>query len=270
MEFLAECLIFLVIALVIIWWSMRRGRKDHKDWTKLRQFRYAHRGLHSLPHAPENSMEAFRRAVEKGYGIELDLHLMDDGNLAVIHDSSLLRTAGTDVRIEDLTLRELASYPLEGTDQVIPLFEDVLELVDGQVPLIVELKPVGSNVEDLCLAAAKVMDVYDGLYCVESFDPRVGDWFRRNRPGICRGQLSENFMKRDNGRLSKLLRFFLTHLLVNSMSRPDFVAYRFEDRNLWSLKLHRVNRVWWTVTSEEDLKLAEKKGAVVIFEDFEP
>lgn len=270
MEFLAECLFFLAIGLMIVWWSMRRGRKDHKDWAELRQFRYAHRGLHSLPHAPENSMEAFRRAVDKGYGIELDLHLMADGQLAVIHDSSLLRTAGADVRIEDLKEADLAQYPLEGTDQTVPVFCDVVEMVDGRVPLIVELKPVGNNVEALCRETVEVMSGYEGLYCVESFDPRVGDWFRRNRPGICRGQLSENFMKRDDGRLSKFLRFCLTHLLVNSMSKPDFVAYRFEDRNLWSLKIHRSNRAWWTVTNEEDLKLAEKKGAVVIFEDFEP
>lgn len=270
MEFLKTFLIFMAIGMVLIWVSMRRGRKSHGDWAELRQFRYAHRGLHSLPDAPENSMEAFRRAVDKGYGIELDLHLMADGQLAVIHDSSLQRTAGADVRIEDLTEADLAQYPLEGTDQTVPVFCDVLDMVDGRVPLIVELKPVNNNVEALCREAAEVLGDYDGLYCVESFDPRVGDWFRRNRPGICRGQLSENFMKRDDGRLSKFLRFFMTHLLINSMSKPDFVAYRFEDRKLWSLRLHRSKRVWWTVTGEEDLKIAEKKGAVVIFEDFEP
>lgn len=270
MKFILTVLVLLAIGAVFLWCMLRRGRKGHKKWADLRQFRYTHRGLHSLPDAPENSMEAFRRAVDKGYGIELDLHLMADGNLAVIHDSSLLRTAGADVRIEDLTLRELAEYPLEGTDQIIPLFEDVLELVDGRVPLIVELKPVGRNMDDLCLATARVLDMYDGLYCVESFDPRVGDWFRRSRPDICRGQLSENFQKRDDGRLTKFLRFCMTHLLVNTLSKPDFVAYRFEDRNLWSLKLHRSNRVWWTITNEKDLKIAEKRGAVVIFEDFEP
>ena len=270
MHFLWKVLIFLVAGVVLMWWAMRRCRRGNKEWKELKKYRYAHRGLYSLPDAPENSMEAFCRAVDKGYGIELDVHLMADGQLAVIHDSSLLRTAGADVRIEDLKEADLAQYPLEGTDQIIPVFSDVVDMVAGRVPLIVELKPVGNNVDALCRETMEVMRGYEGLYCVESFDPRVGDWFKRRRPGVCRGQLSENFMKRDDGRLSKFLRFFLTHLLVNSMSKPDFVAYRFEDRKLWSLRIHRDNRLWWTINNEEDLKIAEKHGAAVIFEGFEP
>ena len=270
MHMLVKMLILLAVGTVLVWWAMRRCRKGNREWTELKKFRYAHRGLHSLPDAPENSMEAFRRAVEKGYGIELDVHLMADGQLAVIHDSSLQRTAGADVRIEDLKEADLAQYPLEGTNQTVPVFCDVVDLVDSRVPLIVELKPVGNNVEAMCRETMEVLRGYKGLYCVESFDPRVGDWFKRHRPAVCRGQLSENFMKRDDSRLSKFLRFFLTHLLVNSLSKPDFVAYRFEDRKLWSLRIHRDNRVWWTITNAEDMKLAEKHGATVIFEGFEP
>ena len=79
------------------------GRKGHPDLELLRKYRFAHRGYHDKPVVPENSLPAFRRAIAHGWGAELDVHLMKDGTLAVIHDSSLLRTAGADVQIEELT-----------------------------------------------------------------------------------------------------------------------------------------------------------------------
>ena len=82
------------------------GRTEHKDLHKLCGWKYAHRGLHNATR-PENSMAAFRSALTLGYGIELDVHLMKDGPLVVIHDSSLKRTAGADVKIEDLTVEDL-------------------------------------------------------------------------------------------------------------------------------------------------------------------
>ena len=91
---------------------------------ELLRHRYAHRGLHAKPTIPENSMAAFARAVEAGYGIELDLHLTRDGKLAVIHDASLKRTCGVDLKIEDLTLAEARDYPLEESDERIPEFCD--------------------------------------------------------------------------------------------------------------------------------------------------
>lgn len=98
-------------------------RRGHSAWGLLRLFRYAHRGYHDKPRVPENSMAAFRRAIENGFGAELDVHLMKDGRLAVIHDASLKRTAGADVLVEDLTAEELKTYRLEGTDEQIPLLE---------------------------------------------------------------------------------------------------------------------------------------------------
>ena len=92
------------------------GKKGHPGLEELKKWKYAHRGLHGNG-VPENSMEAFRLALEKGYGIELDVHLMKDGNLAVIHDPSLKRTADADVFIEDLTTEELKEYHLEGTQE---------------------------------------------------------------------------------------------------------------------------------------------------------
>ncbi len=117
------------IALVIFWIFATRGRRNHPKWEVLRRFRYAHRGLHDPAQGvPENSMAAFRRARAFQCGIELDVHLTKDGRLAVIHDKSLLRTAGADVIVEQLTVPQLKSYRLEGTQEKIPLLEEVLEV----------------------------------------------------------------------------------------------------------------------------------------------
>ncbi|MFR8727711.1 MAG: glycerophosphodiester phosphodiesterase family protein [Dysosmobacter sp.] len=134
--------LLVLIVLAELFLLMLRCRREHPGWKLLRQYRYAHRGYHDKPHIPENSMAAFRRAIEHGYGAELDVHLMKDGRLAVIHDASLKRTAGADVLVEDLTAEELKQYRLEGTQEQIPLLEEVLPLFQGK-RLIIELKAGG-------------------------------------------------------------------------------------------------------------------------------
>ena len=146
---------------------MIRCRKGHPGLEALQGFSYAHRGLHGNG-VPENSMTAFRLALEQGYGIELDVHLMKDGTLAVIHDASLLRTAGVDVKIEDLTLEDLDQYRLEGTDEKIPLFDEVLDLFEGKAPMIIELKAHGNAaaLDIQCHAALELAGVIqaDGAF----------------------------------------------------------------------------------------------------------
>ena len=112
-------LIIAILSLLLLYTLLVRGRRGHKDLQSLRGWAYAHRGLHG-DGIPENSMAAFREALEGGYGIELDIHLLKDGNLAVMHDSLLNRTTGQPGHIEDLTTEELKNYRLEGTDETIP------------------------------------------------------------------------------------------------------------------------------------------------------
>ena len=250
-----------------------KGRTGHPGLEKLRGWGYAHRGLHKEG-IPENSMAAFRAALEKGYGIELDIHLMKDGNLAVIHDSSLLRTAGADVRIEDLTEADLENYRLEGTDERIPLFRDVMAIYEGIAPMIVELKPVDGNHAALCRAACDLLEGYQGIFCLESFDPRCVRWLKQNRPQLIRGQLTENFVKGKNN-LNPAIRFVLTHNLLNFTTCPDFVAYKFADRKYsptTALCRHawEIQGVTWTIRSQEDYDTAVKEGWLPIFEGFEP
>ncbi len=249
-----------------------KGRRGHRNLPELRKFYYAHRGLHS-DGIPENSMAAFRTAKESGYGIELDVHLLRDGTLAVIHDSSLVRTAGVDVKIEELNWKQAQMYRLFGTEEKIPQFQDVLNLFGGKVPLIVELKCVDGNYDSLCRAACHALDGYNGPFCIESFDPRCILWLRRNRPDIVRGQLTENFFK-SPGKMPTVLQFIMRHQLLNIFTNPDFVAYRFSDRktisNLLALSLWKMQGVAWTIRSQEELDTAVKEGWIPIFEGFRP
>ncbi len=266
-------LLALILILAALYLLSLRGRAGHKGLPELRRWYYAHRGLHGNG-LPENSMAAFRAALEHGYGIELDIHLMQDGNLAVIHDSSLKRTAGADVRIEDLSAADLENYHLEGTDEAIPLFQQVLDLYAGKAPLIVELKCVDNNAAALCSAACAMLDGYDGPYCMESFDPRCLLWLKKHRPQIIRGQLAENWLKAKDFKLPWILKLILTCHLGNFILKPDFIAYKFADRNVFGTdicrKLWGVQGVSWTIRSQEDFNSAVQANWIPIFEGFIP
>lgn len=248
-------------------------RKGHKGLEALQGWAYAHRGLHGNG-IPENSMAAFKAALDGGYGIELDVHLMKDGKLAVIHDASLKRTTGADVKIEDLTEADLSNYPLEGTQETIPLFSQVLELYAGKAPIIIELKAERNNHAALAKAVCDLMDGYNGPYCMESFDPRCVHWLAKNRPDIVRGQLTENFVANPRSPLPVYLKFILTHQIENFLNRPDFVAYKFTDRktlsNFLARKLWGAQGVTWTIKSQEDFDRAVAEGWLPIFEGFRP
>ena len=267
-------IIIAIIALLLfmLYIGCVGGRVGHPGLKDLRGWNYAHRGLHSAG-VPENSMAAFRAALDHGYGIEFDLHLLKDGNLAIIHDASLKRTAGADVMIEDLTTEDLTSYHLEGTEETIPTFRQLLDLYNGKAPLIVELKPVDGNHAALCEAACHMLENYNGVYCIESFDPRCVYWLKKNRPDIIRGQLAENFY-RSSSSLSAALKFVMTHSLSHFLTMPDFTAYKFADRkNLSTVicrKLYGVQGVSWTLRTKEEYDTAVKEDWLPIFENFIP
>jgi len=266
-------LLYVTVAILFVYALSTFCGKSNSALHKFRSWAYAHRGLHG-DNAPENSLEAFRRAKEAGYGVELDVHLLADGNLAVIHDSSLLRMTGKNGRVEDLKADQLTEYPLSGTDETIPLFTDVLDLFHGSVPLIVELKALSGNYRQLCERVCDVLDHYDGLYCVESFDPRCVYWFRKNRPDVIRGQLTENYFAAQGSKLPVFLKIPLVTQMFNFLTLPDFVAYRFCDRKNFSdflvRKLWRVPSVAWTLTTMEEYNTAISEERIPIFEKFRP
>lgn len=251
-----------------------RPRTDG-DWGDLKNHRYAHRGLHDMTYAaPENSLAAFRRAVARGFGAELDVHLLADGSLAVFHDSDLARMTGREGYIEDLTAADLPDCRLAGTDETIPSLAAVLSVFEGTgLPLIVELKSFRDNYAALAARTAEELDKYRVPYCIESFDPRCVAWFRRNRGAVIRGQLTEDFIKSPSGR-GRAMDLVLTSLVYNVAARPDFIACKFEDRGGLPVTLCRAlygaQTVYWTLRSRSQMEIAEGEHALPIFERFTP
>lgn len=249
-----------------------RGEKRRPQMEAFRTFRYAHRGLHD-EHIPENSKAAFRAARDAGFGIEFDLHLLKDGNLGVMHDSDLLRTTGKTGHMEDLQTLELQNYRLGDTEETIPVLSDVLEIYQGAAPLIIELKTHNGNAAALTEATVNQLESYTGAYCIESFDPAVLLWLRRNRPDILRGQLSENYF-RLRSPLPVHIKLILSQYLCNFLTKPDFIAHRFEHRRTPAVFLCR--RLWnmysvsWTIRTDAQLRQAEQEGWIPIFERIRP
>lgn len=235
---------------------------------------YAHRGLHdNTSGAPENSMEAFRRAVEAGFGIELDVQLSKDEIPVVFHDFTLRRVCGVAGRVADFTFEELQQFFLCSSEQKIPRFEEVLKLVDGRVPLIIEYKiPGGDN--RVCAIADRLLQTYGGAYCIESFNPLGLMWYRHNRKEILRGQLAENFVRAGEKEFPKPLYFVLHHLLLNFATRPDFIAYNYKHRRDMSRqlcrKLYGGLSVAWTIKDKEALEAEKEHFDLFIFEGFLP
>lgn len=265
-------LLFVLIALISLYVLSTRCSRGNPGVNRLQGWMYAHRGLHGEG-CPENSLAAFQKARDMDYGVELDVHLLADGNLAVIHDSLLKRMTGLDGVVEDLTTDRLADCHLDGTDETIPEFRQVLELYNGQAPLIVELKVAGNNYAALCKKTCEMMDAYNGVYCMESFDPRCVYWLKKNRPDVIRGQLTEDYFKRKN-KLPFVLKLLLTHQMLNFLTLPDFVAYRYEDCDTFSYalvrKLWKTQGVAWTLGNREDYDRAVNAGLIPIFENFVP
>jgi len=252
--------IFLGAAAVIpsIYLGMiKPGKRKTRLMKRLKRFDYAHRGLHNNQEAyPENSMAAFKRAVDHGYGIELDVHLTKDKELVVFHDDTLKRMCNIDKEVCTCSAEELTALSLLNTTETIPLFKDVLRLVNGKVPLIVEVKVDHDNFNELCAAVNDMLRSYTGDYCIESFHPLAVLWYKKNNSEVIRGQLSCGFKKKDEKRSP--LYTFLAYLGMNFLTKPDFIAYGHDDLHNLSFmlnhKYYKAMTVVWTVRDIEEMK----------------
>lgn len=233
---------------------------------------FAHRGLFdNETEAPENSLPAFQKAVESGFGIELDVQLTKDKVPVVFHDFTLKRACGADGKVEQYTYEELQQFTLFESEEHIPTLAEALHIVDGRVPLIVELKIEWTDYS-VCPAADKLLGCYGGDYAVESFNPLGLLWYRRNRKQIMRGQLADHFRK--EGTAKGPFYFLLHYLVLNFLTKPDFIAYNHKYSKNMSRQICRyvfgATAAGWTIKNEEQLKTAKENFDWFIFDGFVP
>lgn len=262
--------ILVIIILIIIYLYLICPRVINRpDRSGLKQTHYAHRGLFdNRTSAPENSLEAFRRAVEAGYGIELDVQLSKDKVPVVFHDATLKRMCGRDGNVWDYTLQELKELRLADSKEKIPTLREALEVVKGKVPLIVEYKLDVPSTE-VCELGNQLLNNYKGVYCIESFHPYALMWYRKHRPDVVRGQLSRDFSK--TKKYQGIHYKVLTYLLTNFLTRPDFIAYKYTDAHILSRRLCEklgALSVAYTIKSQEAYEQAKDAFEVFIFDSF--
>lgn len=233
----------------------------------------AHRGLYEngTDH-PENTLAAFERAAQAGYGIELDVRLTSDNQLVVAHDTDLQRLCGLPATFRETPYDQLRELPVLGSAQTVPSFADVLGLIAGRVPLVVEIKPELAD-SLTCRLTDQALRDYPGAYCIESFDPRVLLWYRLHRPDVLRGQLGED-VSQDIGTGLGPLNRLLSAMVFNAVTAPHFIAYNIRDAaspalHWWRRRL-RCPLIAWTVKTPAELAKAQHSFAAYIFEGFTP
>lgn len=224
----------------------------------------SHRGLHKGIEIPENSMLAFQKAVEKGYGIELDITISKDNQIVVFHDETLNRLCNINGNIEEFDYAYLKKLKLYETDEYIPLFDEVLALIDGKIPLIIEIKKhknIGILEDILC----DLLNNYKGEYFICSFEKDILFWLRNNKPKQIRGLIFASFPKKFKKyeKAIFLYKFF--------KSKADFISLddKLIDSSIYDFcKKKELEVIIWTIKDKKRFKQIEKKVDGVIFEGF--
>ena len=253
-------ILIVIVAILFIAYplALRPNTRRREQMQPFEKVMIAHRGFFdNETEYPENSLPAFQRAVEAGYGIELDVQLTTDEKLVVFHDASLKRMCGIDRKVTECSYVELQQYTLANSSQKIPMLDEVLSAL-----IFSTSKFLNARMTD-----------YDGIYCIESFHPLVVAWYYRHQPEVIRGQLSSDFMKENEG-LNCLVRFLMSNLLLNFFTKPDFIAYnhKYSDQPSYRLcrKLYQVENAAWTIKSQAELERARENFQICIFDSFIP
>ncbi len=217
----------------------------------------AHRGLHGNG-AAENSLTAYKLAIEKGYNIEIDVHLLKDGEFAVFHDRKLKRVCGVEGDVEKLTSDQLKDYKLSGTEDCIPTLREVLATVAGKVGLLIEIKTIFSV--SIAAKLYKYMENigYEGDFAIQCFSPLCLAWYRNHTRNILVGQLGCNFSR---------------SLLWAHLVKPDFMAYNVKELTPKTRKMlykKAPKLLCWTVRTEEEKALVKANADNLIFEHINP
>ena len=227
----------------------------------------AHRGLHGK-NVPENSLLAFSKAIEKGYAIEFNVQMLADGTLVLFNDESLARMTGNDGYLKYLHKEDLKALTLKGTKEHIPTLEQALELVDGKVPLLIEIKNP-YKVGKIEQAVIDVLKKYKGEFAVQSFNPYSVGYFKKHAPNFVRGQLSSYFKGEKLNFFKKLV---LRRMSLNKkVSEPHFINYEESALpNRYVKKYKNLPLLAHVVKSKEEYLKVVKYCDNIVFENFDP
>lgn len=240
------------------------------DTKWLTQEPIAHRGLFNNE-KPENSLSAFKSAVDNNYGIELDIQFTKDKKIVVFHDDNLERMTKDKRDVSNVTYKELLKLKLLDTEEKIPLLEEVLQVVNGKVPILVEIKSC-ENIIELGEKAYNILRKYNGKYSIQSFNPTVVEWYKKNAKEVVRGQLSCTYNDPE-AKMNFIEKFALRNLLLNFKSKPHYICY--ELQGLPNFRVSQLRKkgmiiTTWTVKSTKDMEKAYKYCDNIIFDSFLP
>ena len=233
----------------------------------------AHKGFHNET-CPQNSLSAFARAIKNDYSIELDVRMLADNNVVVFHDSELGKLTGQDGYISNLKTEDLPNYKLCGTDEYIPTLRQALDLINGQVPILIDIKSEAIHTGTFETSIYELIKDYKGQLAIMSFNPLTLEWFKKNAPEITRGLLSTKWNKslsmadRPN---TFIKRFATSHNLLRKRADADFLAYNVDCLpNRQVKKFKGIPVLGWCVTSQEQYLQKVKYVDNIIFEGFKP
>lgn len=234
---------------------------DRRRVERLIPLPFAHRGLHGGGRV-ENSRSAFEAAIVRGHGIELDVQLSRDAYAIVFHDATLDRLTGETAAVGDRTAAELRKISLRGSSDTIPTLAEILQLIAGRVPLLIEVKAAGRSVAPICLAVLRALDGYRGATGIMSFNPGVSRWCSIHAPRLPRGLVVTESGRKWRGSIERRLAVW--------RARPDFLAY--DVRDLPSRFAARARRrgvpvFTWTCREEEQVTRAREHADQIIYED---
>lgn len=237
---------------------------ENDFWFK--QYLIAHRGLHS-ENAPENTIPAFKSAIEFNYAIELDVQQISDGSIIVFHDNRLERLTGMDGYTKNLKKEDLKDCHILGTEFTIPLFSEVLKAVDGKVPLLIEIKneyKVGEPEK----AVLELLKDYKGQFAIQSFNPYVVQYVKQKMPNLVVGQLASYFK---NTKMSWIRKFVLKRLKFIKLFKADFIAYDAQNLpNKYVNKYKNLPLLAYTIRTQEEYERLHPIVDSIIFENFTP
>lgn len=218
----------------------------------------AHRGLWT-DEIVENSITAFNNAIKEGYPIEIDVHLSSDGEIFVFHDHDLERLTGKKGKIYQLDSEKIKSLSIVGSKEKIPTLDEVLSLIDGKVPILIEIKQQENKV--IVDKVVEKLANYSGQVAIQSFNPLYIIRLKKIAPNIIRGILGTKLDTKN-----AIRNFVLKNMPLNFLAKPDFISYRFTDLPIKT----KVPVIGWTLTNQSDYDSIKNKVSNIIFENFIP